>query len=174
STDPSSILPPAETLSLLVFNAPAPTAIYTLSLHDALPILLADGNDVLATSDAAGEAVRRARSGGGPTLLECRTYRTRPHAEGMGDYSYRTREEVAAWRERCPIQRYRVALLESGHAGATELDEMNAEVNATVLAASELAEKAPWPEARAAAMHTYSSPVAEPRNAEPGAAAGAG
>src|SRR5205807_8805555 len=85
STDPSSILPPAETLSLLVFNAPAPTAIYTLSLHDALPILLADGNDVLATSDAAGEAVRRARRGDGPTLLECRTYRTRPHAEGMGD-----------------------------------------------------------------------------------------
>ncbi len=43
-----------------------------------------DGNDVLAVSEAAAEAVQRGRNGGGPTLLECRTYRTRPHAEGMG------------------------------------------------------------------------------------------
>ena len=45
----------------------------------------------------------RARAGGGPTLLECRTYRTRPHAEGMGDFTYRTREEVEEWKTRCPI-----------------------------------------------------------------------
>ena len=99
-----------------------------------------DGNDVGAIAQAAGEAVARARSGDGPTLLECKTYRTRPHAEGMGDYTYRTREEVAAWRERCPIQRYRTALFESGDAVATELEKIDAEVNATVLAASELAE----------------------------------
>src|SRR3954463_16705713 len=57
-----------------------------------------DGNDVLAVQAAAGDAVRRARAGGGPTLLECRTYRTRPHAEGMGDFGYRTRDEVDAWK----------------------------------------------------------------------------
>ena len=61
-----------------------------------------------AVSRAAGEAVCRARAGGGPTLLECKTYRTRPHSEGMGDYTYRTRDEVADWRERCPIKRHRV------------------------------------------------------------------
>src|ERR1019366_6961626 len=109
-------------------------------------------NDVLAIHAAAGEALQRARSGGGPTLLECRTYRTRPHAEGMGDYTYRTREEVAAWRERCPIQRCRAALIEGGQVAA-ELDKIDAEVNATAFAASELAEKAPWPEAREAEMH---------------------
>ena len=75
-----------------------------------MPGVQLDGNDVGAIAKAAGEAVARARTGGGPTLLECKTYRTRPHAEGMGDYTYRTREEVAAWRERCPIQRYRAAL----------------------------------------------------------------
>ena len=48
---------------------------------------------------------QRARAGGGPTLLECKTYRTRPHAEGMGDFTYRTREEVEEWKTRCPIQR---------------------------------------------------------------------
>ncbi len=133
-----------------------------------------DGNDVCAITKAAGEAVERARSGSGPTLLECRTYRTRPHAEGMGDYTYRTREEVAGWRERCPIQRYRAALIESGQGGSAELDKMDAEVNATVLAASELAEKAPWPEARDGEAHVYASPAGETGNAEPGEASGAG
>src|SRR5262245_25030424 len=59
-----------------------------------LPGLEVDGNDVLEVLRAAGEAVQRARGGGGATLLECKTYRTRPHAEGMGDFSYRTRAEV--------------------------------------------------------------------------------
>ena len=68
-----------------------------------MPGVDVDGNDVLAVYQAAGEAVDRARSGDGPTLLECRTYRTRPHAEGMGDYTYRTRDEVEAWKTRCPI-----------------------------------------------------------------------
>jgi 2-oxoisovalerate dehydrogenase E1 component len=133
-----------------------------------------DGNDVVAVAGAAGEAVARARSGDGPTLIECRTYRTRPHAEGMGDYTYRTREEVALWRERCPLQRYRAALLESGQAGAAEFDVLDAEVNATVLAASDTAEKAPWPDAREAMTHVYASPAAEPQSAEPGDAAGTG
>src|SRR5881409_1770574 len=49
-----------------------------------LPGYEVDGNDVEAVHAVAGEAVRRARAGEGPTLLECQTYRTRPHAEGMG------------------------------------------------------------------------------------------
>src|SRR5882724_11117891 len=65
-----------------------------------IPGMTVDGNDVGAVTKAAGEAVQRARTGGGPTLLECKTYRTRAHAEGMGDYTYRTREEVAEWRGR--------------------------------------------------------------------------
>src|SRR6266478_6617417 len=56
-----------------------------------MPGFEVDGNDVLAVYETAGEAVRRARSGDGPTLIECRTYRTRAHAEGMGDFTYRTR-----------------------------------------------------------------------------------
>src|SRR5438445_10714961 len=48
-----------------------------------LPGIEVDGNDVLAVHHAAGEAVQRARAGDGPTLLECQTYRTRPHSEGM-------------------------------------------------------------------------------------------
>jgi 2-oxoisovalerate dehydrogenase E1 component len=133
-----------------------------------------DGNDVIAIARTAEEAVARARSGGGPTLIECKTYRTRPHAEGMGDYTYRTREEVALWRERCPLRRYRYALLESGQAVAAEFDALDVEVDAIVLAASEAAEKAPWPDAREAMTHVYASAGTASPSAEPGDAAGAG
>ena len=71
-----------------------------------------DGNDVLAIFETAREAVERARSGFGPTLIECKTYRTRPHAEGMGDFGYRTRDEVDGWKARCPIAQFRSTTLE--------------------------------------------------------------
>jgi len=114
-----------------------------------------DGNDVEAVAKAAGDAIERARSGGGPTLLECKTYRTRPHSEGMGDYTYRTREDVAAWREKCPIKRFRAQLLNDGHATAAELDAIDSAVTAEVAAASEQAEKAPWPSVQDAKTHVY-------------------
>ncbi len=139
-----------------------------------MPGIQLDGNDVGAIAKAAGEAVARAKSGGGPTLLECKTYRTRPHAEGMGDYTYRTREEVAEWRTRCPIQRYRTVLVESGAATTADLDAIDAEVNAIVAAASDQAEKAPWPEASAATEHVYAPAAVTAPRAEPGDAAGAG
>src|SRR5690349_18878984 len=114
-----------------------------------------DGNDVEAVARAAGEAVQRARSGGGPTLIECKTYRTRPHSEGMGDYTYRTREEVAAWRERCPIKRFRGELLQGQQVTAPELDALDAEIQAEVTAASAAAEQGPWPDPAAAATHVF-------------------
>ena len=133
-----------------------------------------DGNDVRAVAKAAGEATRRARSGGGPTLIECKTYRTRPHSEGMGDYSYRTREDVAAWRERCPIRRFRDELLSNGEAIETELNAINTEIAAEVAAASQGAESAPWPAPETALTHVYSENPARPLNLEPVIAAGAG
>jgi len=133
-----------------------------------LPGVQLDGNDVLAISQAAQQAVERARSGAGPTLLECKTYRTRPHSEGMGDYTYRTREDVAAWRERCPIKRLRASLIASGEASAADLDAIDAEVLAQANQASEAAEKAPWPLPAAATTHVYSPARAV---VEPGPAA---
>jgi 2-oxoisovalerate dehydrogenase E1 component len=125
----------------------------------ALPGVDVDGNDVLAVHEAAGEAVRRARSGGGATLLECRTYRTRPHAEGMGDFNYRTREEVEAWKTRCPIRRLRDVLLKQGVAGENDLNALETEVAALVEAAHRAAEAAPWPDPTTAARHVYAEPV---------------
>ena len=122
-----------------------------------------DGNDVLAVHEAAEAAVQRARNGAGPTLLECRTYRTRPHAEGMGDYTYRTREEVDTWKERCPIVYLRGVLEDEGLVEPAELAALEAEVAAVVEDARQFAENSPWPESASATRFTYDeSPRTEP------------
>lgn len=114
-----------------------------------------DGNDAVAVYEAARAAVARARADDGPTLLECKTYRTRPHAEGMGDYTYRTREDVAAWKERCPIHRLRSRIVESGAGTSEQLEQIDADIQASVRNASQAAEQAPWPEPSTATAHVY-------------------
>jgi 2-oxoisovalerate dehydrogenase E1 component len=115
-----------------------------------------DGNDVLAVYQATGEAVRRARSGEGPTLLECRTYRTRPHAEGMGDYTYRTRDEVDSWKTRCPIARLRAAISQANVATTTEIEAIEAEIDTIVEDAQDFAESSPWPDPDTAGRFVFS------------------
>jgi len=120
-----------------------------------LPGVDVDGNDVMAVYEAAREAVGRARSGGGATLLECRTYRTRPHAEGMGDFTYRTRDEVDEWKTRDPVLRFRGRLLADGAAEARELDSIDTEVKALIADAQQFAEQSPWPDPATAATHVF-------------------
>jgi 2-oxoisovalerate dehydrogenase E1 component len=131
-----------------------------------LPGFLVDGNDVMAIHRAAGEAIRRARQGGGPTLLECRTYRTRAHAEGMGDFTYRTRDEVDAWKKRCPILLLRGRLVAEGIASEVELDALEREIEAEIVNAQTTAENSPWPDPASAATHVYAEPR-EPAVAPP-------
>ena len=136
-----------------------------------MPGLEVDGNDIAAVARVAGEAVQRARTGGGPTLLECKTYRTRAHAEGMGDYTYRTKEDVAAWRERCPIKRFRASLVADKIANDAELDAIDAEIQTEIAAATAAAEKAPLPDGATATQHVYCEEAAPPANPEPDAGA---
>ena len=123
-----------------------------------MPGVEVDGNDVLAVHAAAGEAVKRAKAGDGPTLLECKTYRTRPHAEGMGDFGYRTKEEVEEWKTRCPIARLRQILL-GKTASEAELNTIDAAIVKEVEEANRMAEAGAWPEAASAAGHIYAEPV---------------
>jgi len=120
-----------------------------------IPGVAVDGNDVLAVAAAAEEAVRRARAGEGPTLIECRTYRTRPHSEGMGDYTYRTREEVEEWKARCPIQSLRRRLIEDGTATEAELAAIENERREATAAALKAAESDPWPAPASAMRHVF-------------------
>src|SRR5262249_17031805 len=111
-----------------------------------------DGNDVEAIYRLAGDAIERARAGGGPTLLECKTYRTRPHAEGMGDFGYRTREQVEEWKTRCPIKRLRERIDDK-----EALAKIEAEVAGRVAEALKFAESSPWPEPASATEHVYAA-----------------
>jgi 2-oxoisovalerate dehydrogenase E1 component len=120
-----------------------------------LPGVEVDGNDVLAVQRAAQEAVNRARNGGGATLIECKTYRTRPHSEGMGDFTYRTREEVEQWKARCPLAHFKNHLLSQRIAEEPELEAIESEVASLVEEAHSLAEKDPMPTAESAATHVY-------------------
>ncbi len=125
-----------------------------------------DGNDVLEIHRVAGEAIARAREGGGPTLVECKTYRTRAHAEGMVDFTYRTREEVAAWKGRCPIARLRSLVAEESPTGddsaevLRRFDAIDEEVAQLAREARQFAEGSPFPEASTATTHVYSLPAA--------------
>jgi len=121
-----------------------------------LPSAGVDGNDVLAVYAVAQEAVARARAGGGPTLIECRTYRTRSHAEGMRDVGYRTRDEVEAWKARDPIQCLKDQMLSEGLAPAGDFEAIEAEVQALVEEAAEFAKNSPWPDPGTAVQHIYS------------------
>jgi 2-oxoisovalerate dehydrogenase E1 component len=122
-----------------------------------------DGNDVLAVHEAAREAVARARSGGGATLIECKTYRTRPHAEGMGDFTYRTRDEVQEWKTRCPILRLR-----QSHADrAADFDAIDRDVAAVIARSSQSAENAAWPDPSTATDHVYAPRIRPSPRQEP-------
>jgi 2-oxoisovalerate dehydrogenase E1 component len=121
-----------------------------------VPGIDVDGNDVRAVYEAAHEAIGRARAGAGATLLECRTYRTRPHAEGMGDYTYRTRDEVEAWKTRCPILRLReTMIIEDALAPASQLDAIDAEIDTVVADALQFAEESPWPDPATATRFVF-------------------
>lgn len=96
-----------------------------------------DGNDVLDVCRKASEAIDRARSGQGPTLLECRTYRHRSHAEGMRESGYRTKDEIETWKARDPILSLRTFLIENAAVSSEELAEIDANIQAAVESASE-------------------------------------
>jgi 2-oxoisovalerate dehydrogenase E1 component len=129
-----------------------------------MPGIEVDGNDVLAVFEAAEAAIDRARNGEGPTLLECRTYRTRPHAEGMGDYTYRKREEVEAWKERCPISLLRASVLEDGSLESHEMHSIDQEIDRIVEDAARFAENSPWPDAATATRFVFDESPREVRS----------
>lgn len=100
-----------------------------------MPGVQVDGNDVLAVYRAADEALTRARSGGGPTLIENVTYRMMMHTTADDPTKYRTDDEVEGWRSRDPIPRFRAFLEGRKLWDAAKEDALVAEVAAEVEAA---------------------------------------
>jgi len=101
-----------------------------------------DGYDLEASYSAAGRAVRRARSGGGPTFLEFRTYRFRDHVGPADDVSvgYRTQAEIDLWKNRCPLNRF---LEEISSADRQKMEET---IKQEIEEAFSFAQRSPFPQ----------------------------
>ena len=119
-----------------------------------IPGLSVDGNDVLAVHAAAVEAGRRARSGGGPSLLTCETYRWKGHSRSDAN-RYRSKEEIAAWQARCPLRRLRLQLEQMGALDPEAAAAMEAAVQDDVEAAVRFAQDSPIPTLEGAEADLY-------------------
>ena len=134
-----------------------------------MPGIAVDGNDVFAVWLAMQEATRRARAGEGPTLLECRTYRTVGHHEGdpvVG--TYRTQEEIDAWVKRDPVEMFRKRLVEDyGVATAEDLADIDAHIEKIVQEALEFARNSPEPDPATVRKNVYADPLNPPEAMRP-------
>jgi acetoin:2,6-dichlorophenolindophenol oxidoreductase subunit alpha len=112
-----------------------------------IPGIRVDGQDVLAVWRAADAAVQQARTGGGPTLLECATYRYYGHHQGDDPLRYRTAAEQDAAHGRDCLRRFRAQAEREAWLGAAELDIIEAQNLALLDEAVRFAETSPLPEA---------------------------
>jgi pyruvate dehydrogenase E1 component alpha subunit len=119
-----------------------------------LPGVEVNGQDVMAVHEAAKKAIQRAREGGGPTLIECKTYRFVGHHEGDPGTDYRTREEVKQWKDRDPLKLSRKLLLDLG-VDEKELQAVDQEVESLIDRAVEFAEGSPEPSPESVNDHVF-------------------
>jgi TPP-dependent pyruvate/acetoin dehydrogenase alpha subunit len=119
-----------------------------------IPGVRVDGFDVLAVHAATQEAVARARSGGGPTLLVTESYRIDGHYAGEPEV-YRDRAEVAEWRKKDPIVRFRARLVDELGVPTADLDAIDEETAALVKESIEFAKASPEPDPATALDYIY-------------------
>lgn len=124
------------------------TAAKTLAqkaLAAGIPGIQVDGNDIFASYAVTKEAADRARAGKGATLIEAITYRFGSHTTSDDAGKYRTKEEVAEWRLRDPIRRFKLYLQKKKLLDEAFEKEIQARSEAKISAAVEIAEKTPTP-----------------------------
>ncbi|MBM4339348.1 MAG: thiamine pyrophosphate-dependent dehydrogenase E1 component subunit alpha [Deltaproteobacteria bacterium] len=113
-----------------------------------------DGNDLVAVCEAMTEAIERARSGGGPTLIEFMTYRIAPHHTG-DPCVYRKKEEVEIWKQKDPIQRCKAYLMKSGVLSEEMDKKIYQEAESEMEEAIQHLEKSPYPDPDEALKGVY-------------------
>lgn len=119
-----------------------------------IPGVVVDGNDVLEVFKASEEAVKRARRGQGPTLIECLTYRHMGHSRG-DPATYRPKEEVKEWLRRDPIPRFKTKLIEMDILTEEEAENIEEEVATEIERAVEFAKESPLPRPETALENIY-------------------
>ena len=122
-----------------------------------VPGVAVDGNDVLAVRDVVGDAVGRARAGGGPSLIEAETYRQLAHNEGEEVFSgaYRPTAEIDSWKDRDPIAAFRARLGAEAGVEASTLDAIEERERERVEEALRFANESPMPEPAEAFRDLY-------------------
>ncbi len=119
-----------------------------------MPGIVADGNDVLAVNEAMAEALARARSGEGPTIIEVKTYRKYGHSRNDA-CGYRPKEEEAWWFARDPVKCFRERLINENIASDEELSAIEEKITAEIEEAVEYAKNAPFPALESALEDVY-------------------
>jgi 2-oxoisovalerate dehydrogenase E1 component alpha subunit len=122
------------------------------------PGVVVDGNDVLACYAAMRQAHERARTGEGPTLIECKTYRYLPHTSDDDDKSYRSREEVEEARHRDPVVQFGRYLSEHGVIDDDADEALRTDVKTEIESAIQAAWEAPDPGPESALRHVFEEP----------------
>jgi 2-oxoisovalerate dehydrogenase E1 component len=121
--------------------------------------MIVDGNDPLDVYGAMRAAVHRARKGEGPSLIECKTYRYLSHTSDDDDRTYRTPQEVEAWRKKDPFQRLKQYLIEQRLLTESQEAQLESEVTAEIEEAVRGAEASAAPEAPAAFQKVFARPL---------------
>lgn len=124
-----------------------------------VPATVVDGNDCVAVATAVGEMVERARTGGGPGLVEAVTYRWKGHVGHRDDLDVGVRRATRPelWQLRDPIARLSSSLLLAGKIGVSDIDEIDRHVANVVSSALQQATLAPYPETHTMWDSAYSS-----------------
>jgi TPP-dependent pyruvate/acetoin dehydrogenase alpha subunit len=120
------------------------------------PGISVDGNDVVEVNRVTREAVERARSGGGPTLIECKTYRWYGHSE-IDPANYRPPGELEAWKAKDPIPRFEKVLQDLGLLTPEEKERITKALEQEIEEAVQTVEKAPPPKPEQALEDVYST-----------------
>ena len=130
-----------------------------------MPGIIVDGQDAVSVYETVRDAVNRARSGEGPSLIEAKTYRYHEHSEGIrriGALSrepYRTEEELAYWKSRDPITEHKKLLLEHTIATESEMKEVESKAKQEIEEALEFARESPYPEPDAIFEDMFANPI---------------
>jgi pyruvate dehydrogenase E1 component alpha subunit len=125
----------------------------------AMPSVVVDGQDVLAVWQAADTAVKRARQGLGPTLIECKTYRHYGHYSGDDPRRYRTLDEETAARERDCLKRFKEYTLANNLLDEADFNALDEQNQSLLDAAVAFAEASPLPDPSELTTHVYAAPV---------------
>ena len=131
--------------------------IYKKAESYGMPGMVVDGNDVVAVNEMARELVAKTRQGGGPVLLECKTYRWHTHFEKCPMPDPRPKEEVEFWMKRCPVASMEKRLMAEGVLNEKDISKINSDVLARIEEAVKYAEESPFPAPEDALEDVYSS-----------------